>query len=57
LTLKRYGKLLKRQDGKIKKHTRAYEKIALDIAKTWDTVRRICTQAERFTQDVMNRLA
>jgi len=56
LTLKRYGKLLKRKHGKIKKPTRAYEKIALDIAEAWDTVRRICTQAERFTQDVMNRL-
>jgi len=56
LTLKKYGKLLKRTDGRIKKRKRDYEKITLNITEAWDTVRRVCTQAERFTQDVSDRL-
>jgi hypothetical protein len=56
LTLKEYGNLLKRSSGRIKKHKRDYNKVASKIADAWDTVRRVCTQAERFTQDVSNSL-
>ncbi len=52
LTLKRYGKLLRRTDGRIKKATRRYERVTSQIAAGWDTVRRVCIQAELFTQDV-----
>ncbi len=56
LTLKKYGKLFKRTDGEIKKHERDYRRVATRIAETWNTVRRICVQAERFTQDVLDCL-
>ncbi|MEE8389308.1 MAG: AAA family ATPase [Anaerolineae bacterium] len=54
LTLKKYGKLLRRTDGRIKKPRRQYERATPQIAAAWDTVRQICTQAERFTQDVLD---
>jgi hypothetical protein len=53
LTLQEYGKLLERTSGRIKKHRRDYERVTLNIADAWDTVQRVCTQAERFTQDVL----
>lgn len=56
LTLKKYGKLFKRTDGEIKKHERDYRRVATRIAETWNTVRCICIQAERFTQDVLDCL-
>ncbi len=51
LTLKEYGKLLQRQDGKIKKPVRRYEQAIPQIVLNWDTVCRICSQARQFTQD------
>lgn len=56
LTLKKYGKLLQRRDGEIKKPRRRYEQAILQVAANWDTVCRICSQAQRFTQDVQGRL-
>ena len=54
LTLKKYGRLLRRTDGRIKKSRRQYRRVIPQIADAWDTVRRVCTQAERFTQDVLD---
>lgn len=54
LTLGKYGKLLSRTVGRIKKPRRQYERVIPQIAANWDTVRRVCTQAERFTQDVLD---
>ena len=56
LTLKKYGKLLQRSDGTIKKPKRNYEQITPRIAAEWDTVCHICSQARQFTQDVLERL-
>lgn len=52
LTLQRYGKRLPRKDGTVRKPTRRYEPLALEVADRWETVRHICTQAEAFTQDL-----
>jgi len=52
LTLKKYGKLLARSGGQIKKPVANYRGIAPRVAGTWDTVRRICSQADRFSHDV-----
>ncbi len=51
LTLKKYGKLLRRRGGEIKKPKRLYEQVVPQVAANWDTVCRICHQAQRFTQD------
>ncbi len=56
LTLKKYGRLLRRMDGRIKKPIRQYRRVIPQIADAWDTVRRICTQAELFTQDVRDHI-
>jgi hypothetical protein len=56
LTLKKYGKLLQRTDGTIKKPKRHYEQVTPQIAAEWDSVCRICSQAQQFTQDVLERL-
>jgi len=56
LTLVRYGKLLRRRNGEIKKPERAYDYAAPRIAAAWETVRRICPQADQFTQDVLARV-
>ncbi len=52
LTLTRYGKLLRRTTGRIKKPVSRYRRVAPHVAAAWETVRRICPQAERFTTDV-----
>jgi hypothetical protein len=52
LTLKRYGKLLQRRDGEIKKAERRYREVAPHIAAAWETVCRLCPQAAQFTQDI-----
>ena len=52
LTLKKYGKLLRRTDGQIKKPERVYQTIAPQVAEAWKTVRERCSQAEQFTRDV-----
>ena len=54
LTLKKYDRLLRRTDGRIKKPIRQYRRAIPQIADAWDTVRRICTQAELFTKDVLD---
>lgn len=56
LTLAKYGKRLRRTSGIIKKSACQYQQITPQIAAAWDTVRRICPQAERFTQDVLVRV-
>jgi hypothetical protein len=53
LTLKKYGKLLRRTDGQIKKPASAYQAIAPFVAAAWATVRERCAQAEQLTQDVI----
>ena len=51
LTLRRYGRRLRRTDGKVKKPTRVYrDDIAPRIARDWNSVCRICAQACAFTQ-------
>ena len=57
LTLAQYGKLLRRRGNEIKKSKSSYRQVVRDIAEAWDAVCCICTQAERFTQDLLDRLA
>lgn len=57
LTFKKYGKLLQRTDGTVKKSRRQYEQVIPQIAAEWDTVCRICSQAQQFTQEVLAFLA
>jgi hypothetical protein len=52
LTLNKYGKLLRRTDGIIKKPVGRYGQLARQIADNWDTVCHICSQAQQFGQDV-----
>jgi len=40
----------------ILKAKRDYDRMASKIAAAWRTVRRVCTQAERFAQDVSDSL-
>lgn len=54
LTLKAYGKPLQRRDGRVKKTVRAYRRLALQVARAWDGVCLICSQARRFTVDVQH---
>lgn len=51
LTLKKYGKLLRRTDGQIKKPERVYQTIAPQVAEAWKPFAN-GAQAEQFTQDV-----
>lgn len=53
LTLGRYGKLLHRKGNEIKKSKRAYEQVVPDIVEAWEALCHTCTQAERFTQDIL----
>jgi hypothetical protein len=55
LTLKRYGKLLKRDGSKIKKPVTRYRTVVAQVAEEWDSVCRICSQAEAFNQVVLER--
>lgn len=52
LTLKRYGRLLHRQSGEIKKSQQKYSQIVHKIASNWEGVCKTCTQAECFMEDV-----
>jgi hypothetical protein len=54
LTLKKYGKLLHRRDGEIKKPVVRYRGVIPRIAANWGAVCRICSQARQFTQDVLH---
>lgn len=54
LTLKKYGKLLQRRGGQIKKPESTYRKVAPLIADAWDVVCLICPQAAQFWQDVQS---
>jgi len=56
LSLKDYGKLTERKDGEIKKHLRRYREVVIKIADNWDTVCRICSQAQRLVQNIAYRL-
>ena len=60
LTLKKYGKVLRRKacpdegrDGKIKKSMRRYIQALSEVAKNWDKVCNICSQAQVFNDDLM----
>ncbi len=57
LTLQEYAvngkKLLKRSSGRVKKHRRNYGKVLATISARWVDVRRICTQAENFSEDLL----
>ncbi len=58
LTLKKYGKLLRRTSGgKIKKPVRSYRQVGPQIAAKWATVCLICSQAQQFTEDVAGLLS
>lgn len=54
LTLKAYGKLLRRSTGTIKKSRWQYEKICPRIVAAWDRVRTLCSQAEKFSIEVLH---
>jgi hypothetical protein len=53
LTLAKYGRLLQRSEGRIKKPERNYRAVAPKISDVWETVCRICSQAERFSEDIL----
>lgn len=53
LSLKEYGRLTSRKDGAVKKSVSRYHNILPKISAGWDNVCRICTQADRFTQDII----
>ena len=53
LTLKKYGKILRRKDGKIKKSKSRYKQVLSEVAKNWDKVCHICSQAQVFNDDLM----
>ena len=55
LTLSKYGSVLRRQQGKIKKSKRKYLAILPDVTNSWDRVCAICTQAQSFNDDLANR--
>ncbi len=57
LTLKKYGKVLRRRGGEVKKPRRRYEQAILQVAANWDRVCEICSQARQFTQDAQGVLA
>jgi hypothetical protein len=54
LTLKKYGKILNRSGGEIKKPLQHYRKVAPQVAARWSTVCSICSQAQQFTLDVQD---
>jgi hypothetical protein len=56
LTLKKYGKSLRRSDGQIKKSANAYQTIAPRVAAAWTVVQERCAQAEQLTQDVIQSM-
>jgi hypothetical protein len=56
LTLRKYGRLLRRSGGTIKKPVSGYRKVAPQVAIGWNTVCRICHQAQQFTLDLQNFL-
>lgn len=53
LTLKAYGKLLRRSAGTIKKSRREYKRFCPQIVASWDRVRTLCSQAQKFTVEVL----
>jgi hypothetical protein len=53
LTLPKYGKLLHRKGGEIKKPLRRYQTVVEKIAESWPTVCALCPQAQRFTEDTL----
>jgi hypothetical protein len=56
LTLRRYGKLLKRDGTTIKKSQAQYRRLLPKIAENWPRVCEICTQAQRFEKGLRARL-
>jgi hypothetical protein len=54
LTLKAYGKLLRRSAGTIKKPRRQYERLCPQIVAAWDDVCALCSQAKKFTVEVLH---
>lgn len=56
LTLSRYGKLLSRKDGTIKKSQHRYQAILPQFVENWAQVCRICTQAQQFAQELHAKL-
>jgi hypothetical protein len=53
MTLKEYGKILKRKDGKIKKPMNRYRQVSGNVADNWSKVCEFCSQARVFTDDIM----
>jgi len=53
LTLPKYGKLLHRKGGEIKKPLRRYQAVVEKIAESWPTVCVLCSQAQRFAEDTV----
>lgn len=56
LTLKKYGRLLRRADRRIQKPQRDYARVVPHIVANWSRVREICSQAEQFTLDAQTCL-
>lgn len=52
LTLKKYGKLLQRTGGRIKKSKRNYRQLAPQVAAAWDKACDICSQAQQFAAEI-----
>jgi len=53
MTLKKYGKKLKRKGNEIKKPQRYYRQISGDVADNWNKVCEFCSQARRFNDELM----
>lgn len=53
LTLEKYGRLLRYRDGKIKKSGRMYQNLLPPLSTHWDNVCSISSQAQNFSQDVL----
>jgi len=53
MTLKKYGKILKRKDGEIKKPMKHYRQFSGTVADNWNKVCGFCSQARRFNDELM----
>ncbi len=57
MTLKKYGKVLKRKDGKIKKPMNRYCQVSGNVADNWSKVCEFCSQARVFNDKLADSYA
>lgn len=56
LTLREYGRILRRSSGKIKKSRVRYERVLPDVNRGWERACQICTQAQIFNDSILGIL-